>query len=286
MNKNIKLLILGLLSINALDLKSAEYVENTKGYSQFYDWTTGEPVSEAMPPMVQAFEISPEDVTKAMKKALRTEIAGESPLHFRARQRAGLRFTGELTEAQIADPDYLAALAIHYIDTELPLQLSDDQVMTLKTPAEFMPTIEADLAKDPSTADNFTKAKIYCAINSSGFSGTASPADIVKWRNALNFIVANHMQKYNLAPTHGQKGIDRSAFGETLSKFKLDLEDIREMKNPDTMTRESINTLTGKHHAIATNLDRAKIFYGIKAGLVDASNPNLERWKYALGIYE
>ena len=256
-----------------------------EGYSQLYDWITGNPISDAMPPVVQAVEISPEEVTKAMKKALKTEIAGESDLHFRARQLAGLKFTGELTAAQIADPDYLAALAIHYIDTELPLQLSDDQVKVLKNPADFMPTIEADLAKDPSTADKFTKAKIYCAINSIGFSGITSP-DIVKWRKALNTIVANYMKKYNLQPTVGQNGINGSAFGETISKFRLDLANIRELQNPDIMTREAINALTGQDHVSATNLDQAKIFYGIKAGLIDASNPNLERWKGALGIYE
>lgn len=256
-----------------------------EGYSQLYDWITGEPVSPPMPPVVQAVEISPEEVTRAMKKALKTAIDGESKIHFAARGPASLKFTGELTEAQIADPDYLAALAIHYIDTELPLQLSDDQVNVLKNPAYFMPTIEADLAKDPNTADSFTKAKVYCAIHSGGFSEITSP-NIVKWRKALNTIVANYMKKYNLTPTVGQNGINGSAFGETLSKFTLDIPSIREMQNPDLMTREIINALTGQDNVSATNLDQAKIFYGIKAGLVDASNPDLERWKGALEIYE
>lgn len=255
------------------------------GYSQLYDWITGDPVSDPMPPVIETVEIAPEELAKAMKKALKTEIKGESKIHFAARGPAGLKFTGELTPEQIADPDYLAALAIHYIDTELPLQLTDDQVKSLKDPASFMSTIAADLEQDPSTADKFTKAKIYCAINAGAVSEDTNP-DVAKWRKALKDIVANYMRKYNLTPTVGQKGINGSAFGETISKFELDTANIRELQNPDFMTRELINELTRQDHEAASKLDRAKIFYGIKAGLVDASNPDLERWKTALEVYD
>ena len=263
----------------------------TNGKSGTYKGIDGSLVGELREPIVITAPTPPAAPAGFKKDGKAVQVNGETLTHFRARLRAKLNEFEPRTLTE-RDPAVIRAMAILTLDkTFTGLTDSDLKIFTdaSEDDIELNKEISRILALS-STQTLLDQAILYYAIKA-GKIPRSNPA-FTHWNNIFNTLDAAMIAGQN---TQGENGIPADAITnpsqlasfitEAIIRYGLAGIEEEQLGRPVSYTNKTaITSLITKDPTAASSLDKAKVYFLIKANIVKSENPKVVEWRSVLNI--